>query len=121
MTSVASSAAGARGPRTEHVVHVKLTPNDLRMIQAFDAWDKDSPTCSPKKDQIERGYGDFRFERYQRGVTRYAARGGGLVSDTTGPNVFKRLVSLGVIEHSRNGHCWLTTEGKRLLAEITAK
>jgi hypothetical protein len=108
MTSVASHAT------------VKLTPDDLKMIRAFAQFDRASPTCSPKKDQIERGYGDYRFPHYdaQKRLQRFA--GLRVTKDTTGPNVFKRLVALHVIEHSRNGHCWLTDEGKRIAKELAA-
>lgn len=112
MTTVASTAAGARAELTEHTVTVRLTPNDVTMIRAFIEWKQDSPTCSPKKHQIERGYGTQAFPRYQRHA------GMKLVADTTGPNVFKRLVAIGVIEHAANGHCWLTPEGKRVAREI---
>lgn len=112
MTTVASTAAGARRTTTEHTVTVRLTPDDIKMIRAFLEWDKDSPTCSPKRDRIEHGYGEHKFHRYGR------SRGVKLVSDMTGPHTFKRLVALHVIEHSRNGHCWLTAEGKRVAGEL---
>lgn len=112
MTTVASNAAGARRATTEHTVTVRLTPDDITMIRAFMAWNKDSPTCSPKLKHIERGYGDHKFPEYRR------PRGLKLVSDMTGPHTFKRLVALHVIEHSRNGHCWLTAEGKRVAGEL---
>lgn len=113
MTSVASHAAGARRSTTEHTVTVRLTPDDLTMIRAFMAWSVLSPTCWPKKYQIEFGCQDQLFNRWQRNGLKSP-----LKTDTTGPNVFKRLVALGVIEHSRNGHCWLTTEGKRVALEL---
>lgn len=112
MTTVASTAAGARRATTEHTVTVRLTPDDLTMIRAFMEWDKDHPTCSPKARQIQRGYGNHRFARYQ------VDPGVSLRNDMTGPNTFKRLVALHVIEHSRNGHCWLTPEGKRIAGEL---
>lgn len=31
---------------------------------------------------------------------------------------FDRLKALGLIEHSPNGHCWLTTEGERVRATL---
>lgn len=115
MTTTASRAAGTRRTATEHTVTVKLTADDLTMIRAFVEWGKAHPTCSAKKDQIERGYGAHTFARYLRGLPNRP-----LKADTTGPNVFKRLVSIGVIEHSRNGHCWLTNEGKRIAAALAA-
>lgn len=112
MTSNASHAAGARAATTEHTVTVKLTPDDLTMIRAFIAWNEAHPTCSPKKYQIARGFGVHSFRAYLPGT--------GLKADTTGPNVFTRLVALHVIEHSRNGHCWLTSEGRRIAALLAA-
>lgn len=112
MTTVASTAAGARSATTEHTVTVRLTPNDITMIRAFISWNKDHPTCSPKAHEIVRGHGEYAFPLYQR------PRGLRIVTDTTGPNTFKRLVALHVIEHSRNGHCWLTAEGKRVAGEL---
>ena len=119
MTTVASTAAGARRPLTEHTVTVRLTPDDITMIRAFMAWNKDSPTCSPKKDQIERGYGAHKFRDYSR-QERWDRRlhMSVLVPDMTGPHTFRRLVAIGVIEHSRNGHCWLTAEGARVAREL---
>jgi hypothetical protein len=114
MTSVASRAAGARAETTEYSINVRLTPRDLMMVRAFTSWDKDSPTCSPKKDQIEFGYGAHKF-------SRYISQGGGripLKTDSTGPHTFKRLVAIGVIEHSRNGHCWLTAAGKAIAKDL---
>ena len=98
-----------------HTVTVKLTDDDLKMIRAFTAWAASHPTSSPKKYQIERGHGEYAFPRYQRAANPRAPA----KADTTGPNAFKRLVALGVIEHSRNGHCWLTSQGKRVADELT--
>ena len=112
MTTVASTAAGARRATTEHTVTVRLTPDDIKMIRAFVAWGKDNLTCSPKLKYIEFGYGEHRFNRYR------VDPGVSLRTDTTGPHTFKRLVALHVIEHSRNGHCWLTDEGKRIAGEL---
>jgi hypothetical protein len=116
MTSVASRAAGARAETTEYSINVRLTPNDLKMIRAFKAWDVDHTTCSPKKDQIERGYGEHTFMHI---APRSNGCGGYKMKlDTTGPHTFRRLVAIGVIEHSRNGHCWLTAAGKAIAKDL---
>jgi hypothetical protein len=118
MTSVASNAAGARRPAshmTRFAVLVPLTIDDCKMIRAFTAWNAERPTCSPKKKQIERGFGVHRFGTYMP-----MRPGKPLSPDGTGPRVFTRLVSMAVIQHSRNGHCWLTEEGKRIAALLDA-
>ena len=121
MTSVASKAAGARQPRVHPpiTISVTLTDNDRTMVQAFDAWNKDFPTRSPKRDQIERGYGAYRFPMTERvyAITDKSGRTP-VKKDMTGPHTFARLVAIGVIEHSRNGHCWLTDAGQYALNRV---
>lgn len=34
-------------------------------------------------------------------------------------HAFDRLKALGLVEHSPNGHCWLTDEGDRVFAALT--
>jgi hypothetical protein len=36
-------------------------------------------------------------------------------SNANAENTFRKLVLLDVIEHSRNGHCWLTDKGAQAI------
>ncbi|WP_234265223.1 MFS transporter [Hydrogenophaga sp. NFH-34] len=92
---------------TNLTITVELTDADLSMVRAFAAWNKDYPKTSPKKHEIHYGYAEHRFLRHEAG-------------NENGPNTFKRLVTLGVIKHSRNGHCWLTRAGNDLAEQLVA-
>lgn len=84
------------------IVRVRLDDDDIRLLSAFGAYRAEHPTRSPKRREIENGYGQFRFpSRF------YNGRGG--------PRTFDRLKLLGLIEHSRNGHCWPTPLGLKAL------
>lgn len=116
MTTNDTALAARSRDKTDIVVIVALTENDLTMIRAFTAWDQDSPKCSTKKKYIERGYGKHTFPRYAGGLNVSGSFRHSI--DTTGPRTFARLVTLGVIKHCSNGHCWLTETGKTIAAQL---
>lgn len=94
---------------------VPLSPDDKTMILAFMEWEKDQPLCSPRRAYIEFGHGDYSFPRHLRGLGRKI--------DKTGPNTFKRLVSMQprIIDYNRNGFCWLTTAGRIIAKDLIGR
>lgn len=71
-------------------------------------------TRTPKKWEVV-------FADYMNDPTTTHLKNGGVRSHTgaTDRRAFKNLVALGLVEHSRNGHCWLTRAGNKKLGYKT--
>lgn len=83
-------------------IEVELTAEDLAMVETIKAWKRAHPHRTPRKHEI--------VFAYWQGSGRADMRGG---------RVFERLVLLGVIDHKRNGYCWLS-EAFKEKAGVTA-
>lgn len=93
-------------------------PFEERVARRIAAHLERTKTCTPKKWQvIER---DYKNDPHPSIVTqkggRWVDRGG-----ATDRRAFKNLVALGLVEHSRNGHCWLTRKCEKKLGLLRGR
>lgn len=79
-----------------------LNTDDVTMILAFCAWDRVNGYRSPRRDEIDCGFGDHRFPSW---------------GDSTGTRAIDRLVLLGIVRKVSKG-LWLSAEGYALAMEI---
>lgn len=80
---------------------ITLTEDDVTMMKAIEAYIEKSGGRTPKKREVVTK--DCLARDYQ---------------GTRAARVFERLKLLGIVDHSLNGHCQLTAQGKQALAEI---
>lgn len=76
---------------------IRLTHADVSMLVTIYQHQINRPTCSPKAYMV----GGRRKGRWGK-ATPESIR------------AFDRLIAFGLVEHSPNGHCWLTDLGMRL-------
>ena len=81
-------------------VTVEIGPQEIDILRRIDAYLAQSRTRSPQKHEI--------VSTKQRHKS---------LNDLADIRRFERLVLLGLVEHARNGYCWLTTQGSLALAK----
>lgn len=80
-------------------IFVDLRDHDQQMMRVLSALQLEKG-CSPKKWQV---VARFKTQHHH--------------PNAEAENTFRKLALLEVVEHSRNGHCWLTDKGIRALLE----
>ena len=81
-------------------IFVDLLEHEVRMVRVMAKLQQDLG-CSPKKWRVVAAY---------RNVHR--------CSNADAQKTFCKLVLVEVIQHRRNGHCWLTDKGAQALLSI---
>ena len=76
---------------------ITLTKNDETMMKAIEAFIQSNGRTPKKREVVVRECLPRDFK------------------GTLAERVFERLKLLGVVEHSLNGHCWLTPQGKQAM------
>jgi len=99
----AAGAVGIRGASATGAscvrIFVDVIDPDVRMMRVMAELEQHLG-CSPKKWRVV-----AEFKRMRA------------ISNAEAEKTFRKLVLLEVVEHSRNGHCWLSEKGSQALVE----
>lgn len=79
-------------------IFVDLRQPDIYMMRDVRDLHARHPTCSPKKKHV---------------IGRFLTRP--QYNNARAENTFRKLVLIDLIEHSHNGHCWLSHKGAQAL------
>lgn len=78
-------------------ISIHLTDDDVKMMKAIETFIQKNNVTPKKREVVTRDCLDRDFKGSRAG------------------RVFERLKLLDIVEHSLNGHCWLTPQGKQAM------